>query len=192
MRDTLCYTLTETTAWLSFSGFCFFSPPTYVIKTRALQAHVCESPHHTQTHTCTLTHFFFLWFLCAKQLPWKGGGMFRECLVVVEFCFPKRDMFVFDYNKKAAGMIRLEYFQSHGLLSVCVSVCVCMCVTPSIQPNRHAFCYCHHLSSPTVTKYTILQYSVTPVEAPLAHKCKTRAAILQCAHQTPFYESAMT
>lgn len=61
--------------------------------------------------------------------------MFRECLVVVvEFCFPKRDMFVFDYNKKAAGMIRVEYFQSHGLLSVCVSVCVHVC--DSIHPTQ--------------------------------------------------------
>lgn len=64
--------------------------------------------------------------------------MFRECLVVVvEFCFPKRDMFVFDYNKKAAGMISLEYFQSHGLLSVCVCLCVCMCVMcDSIRPTQ--------------------------------------------------------
>lgn len=51
--------------------------------------------------------------------------MFQECLVVVvEFCFPKRGMFVFDYNKKVAGMIRLEYFQSHGLVCVCVCACV--------------------------------------------------------------------
>lgn len=113
--------------------------------------------------------------------------MFRECLVVVvEFCFSSKDMFVCDYNKYVAGMKRLEYFQSHGL------VCVCMRVSLSLHPDRHAVCFCHHLSSPTVTKCTTLQYSIGPAEAPLAHKCKPQAAILQCAHQTPFYELAMT
>lgn len=57
--------------------------------------------------------------------------MFRECLVVVvEFCFSSKDIFVCDYNKYVAGMKRLEYFQSHGL--VCVHACV------SIPPSRQA------------------------------------------------------
>lgn len=131
MRNTLCYTLTETTAWLGSSGFCFYLS-SHVIKTRALQssALVCESPPpHSNAH------FFFLFpmiSLC-QAAAWKRRrnvpGMFSSSGRVL--FSQKRHVCVW-LQQKGSWNDKIRIF-SIPWSGVCV--CLCMCVTPSRQTH---------------------------------------------------------
>lgn len=140
MRNTLCYTLTETTAWLGSSGFCFFSPPTYVIKTRALQAHVCESPPpHSNTHMHAHTLFFPMISLC-QAAAWKRRrdvpGMFSSSGRVL--FSQKRHVCVWlqqkgNWNDKI-GIFSITW----SVECMCVCVCACVWLHPSNPTDTHS------------------------------------------------------